>query len=86
MPRVPITGNARFSMPALARSQRFDSAVLGSSSSRLLRPEQLDALIGGRFANLAMNAATAWEQAQLLAVFARTHAQARTVVWGLDTA
>ena len=73
-------------MPALARSPRFDSAVLGSSSSRLLRPQRLDALLGGHFVNLAMNAATAWEQTELLAVFARAHKQARTVIWGLDTA
>ncbi len=86
LPRVPITSNARFSMPALARLPRFDSAVVGSSSSRLLRPQRLNALLGGHFVNLAMNAATAWEQTQLLAVFARSHKQARTVIWGLDTA
>lgn len=86
LPRVPITGNARFTMPALARSARFDSAVVGSSSSRLLRPERLDALFGRHFANLAMNAATAWEQAQVLGVFTRAHPHARTVILGLDTA
>ena len=84
LPRVPISTNARFSMPALASDAGFDSAVIGSSSSRLLRPERLDALLGGRFVNLAMNAATAWEQAQMLALFARTHPAARTVVIGLD--
>ncbi len=67
LPRVPISTNARFSMPALASAPAFDSAVVGSSSSRLLRPAVLDTLLGGRFANLAMNAATAWEQSQMLA-------------------
>ena len=86
LPRVPVSTNARFTMPALARSARFDSAVIGSSSSRLLRPVRLDALFGGRFVNLAMNAATAWEQAQMLALFTRTHPAARTVIIGLDTA
>ena len=85
LPRVPISTNARFSMPALASAARFDSAVIGSSSSRLLRPERLDALLGGRFANLAMNAATAWEQSRMLALFARTHPDARTVLLGLDS-
>ena len=84
LPRVPISTNARFSMPALATAPRFDSAVIGSSSSRLLRPEVLDRLLGGRFANLAMNAATAWEQSQMLALFTRTHPAARTVIVGLD--
>ena len=82
--RVPISTNARYSFPALARSAAFDSAVFGTSTSRLLRPAMLDAALGGRFANLAMNSATAWEQAQLLAVFARAHPQARSVVVGLD--
>ena len=86
LPRVPITSNARFSMPALARDPQFDSAVIGSSSSRLLRPARLDTLLGGHFVNLAMNAATAWEQAQLLGVFTRAHPDARTVILGLDTA
>ncbi len=86
LPRVPVSTNARFSMPALARSARFDSAVIGSSSSRLLRPERLDALLGGRFVNLAMNAATAWEQTRMLALFTRLHPAPRTVIIGLDTA
>ena len=84
LPRVPVSSNARFTMPALARSPAFDSVVVGSSSSRLLRPERLDALFGGRFANLAMNAATAWEQSQMLRLFTRTHPDARTVIIGLD--
>ena len=84
LPRVPVSSNARFTMPALARSQSFDSAVIGSSSSRLLRPAVLDALFGGRFANLAMNAATAWEQSRMLALFTRTHPDARMVIVGLD--
>ena len=84
LPRVPVSSNARFTMPALARSATFDSAVIGSSSSRLLRPAALDRALGGRFVNLAMNAATAWEQSQMLALFARTHPAARTVIVGLD--
>ncbi len=85
LPRAPISTNARFSMPALASSPAFDSAVFGSSSSRLLRPSVLDGLLGGRFANLAMNAATAWEQRQMLGLFTRTHPAARTVIIGLDS-
>ena len=84
LPRVPVTTNARFTFPALARSQDFDSVVLGTSTSRLLRPEVLDATLGGRFANLAMNSATAWEQVRLLEVFARAHPRPATVLVGLD--
>ncbi len=85
LPRIPVSSNARFTMPALAHAARFDSAVIGSSSSRLLRPAELDPLFGGHFANLAMNAATAWEQSQMLALFTRTHPAARTVIIGLDS-
>jgi hypothetical protein len=82
--RVPVATNARFSFPALARSKRFDSAVFGTSTSRLLRPAMLDAAFGARFANLAMNDATVYEQSRLMAVFARAHPMARVVVIGLD--
>ena len=84
LPRVPISGNARFSFPALARAPRFDAAVFGTSTSRLLQPAQLGPLFGARFANLAMNSATAWEQAQLLRVFLRAHPEPRAILIGLD--
>jgi hypothetical protein len=86
LPRVPISTNARYSFPALAQSPRFDSAILGTSTARLLRPAMLDPLFGARFVNLAMNSATAWEQWQLLRVFLRSHARPRVVMIGLDAA
>ncbi len=82
--RVPISSNARYSFPALARSPRFDSIVLGTSTARLLVPTQLDGPFGAHFANLAMNSATAWEQVQLLHVFLRAHPAPRAVLIGLD--
>lgn len=84
LPRVPISSNARFSFPALARSPRFDSVVLGTSTARLLQPVQLDPLFGARFANLAMNSATAWEQVQMLHVFLRAHPAPRAVLLDID--
>ena len=86
LPRVPISSNARFSFPALARSPQFDSAVLGTSTARLLQPAQLNPSFGARFVNLAMNSATAWEQVQLLGVFLRAHAAPRVVVMDIDMA
>ena len=83
-PRVPISTNARFSFPALARSPRFDSIILGTSTARLLQPAQLDGAFGARFANLAMNSATAYEQSRLLTVFLRAHPAPRVVVIDLD--
>ena len=82
--RAPVATNARFSFPALARSEKFDSTILGTSTSRLLRPAVLDAEFGARFANLAMNDATVHEQSRMLSVFARAHPAARLVLVGLD--
>ena len=56
--REPVSQNQRYSYPALARKARFDSAVFGTSSTRLLKPEALDAALGASFVNLSMNAAT----------------------------
>jgi hypothetical protein len=86
LPRVPISTNARFSFPALARSPAFDAAVFGTSTTRLLRPAILNGLFGAHFVNLAMNSATAWEQSRMLALFAHAHPAARMVIIGLDGA
>ena len=45
----------------------------------MLNPE-----FDARFANLAMNDATVYEQSRLMAVFARAHPTARVVMIGLD--
>lgn len=82
--RVPIASNARFSFPALARKEKFGSAVFGTSTARLLRPELLNELFGGRFANLSMNSATAYEQFRLAQVFSRHHPAPETVIAGID--
>jgi len=82
--RAPISTNQRFSYPVLARSARFDSAIIGSSTVRLLNPANLDALTHARFVNLAMNSATAYEQAQILGLFLRHHADPQIVVIGID--
>lgn len=82
--RVPVASNQRFSFPTLARSQKFDSVVIGTSSSRLLRPEVLNPLFDARFANLSMNAATVYEQMQLYGVFTRAHPNPKAVILGMD--
>lgn len=66
---VIMDDNQRFQYPAVARSGRFDSIVVGTSTSRLLEPARLEEALGGRFANLGMNSATAWEQTRLARLF-----------------
>ena len=84
-PPGPIVDTAqRWSYPQIARGGAYDSAVLGSSTSRLLDPVALDAAFEARFANLAMNAATPDEQLRLAALFLAGRT-AKVVLFGLDT-
>ena len=82
--REPVTSNQRFSFPALARKDKFDSAIVGTSTARLLRPAMLNPLFGARFVNLSMNDATAWEETQIFKVFRRHHPAPRAVILGID--
>ena len=82
--KAVMATNQRFSYPSVARDPDFDSAVFGTSTSRLLQPEKLNAAFGGSFANLAMNSATAYEQYRLFQVFLRKHPRPRTVIIGVD--
>lgn len=78
-----MESNQRFMYPQVVRSHAYDSAVFGSSTSRLLDPIELDRRFGGRFANLAMNAATPYEQVTMARLFLR-HVTPRSVLFGLD--
>jgi hypothetical protein len=82
---VPIMDvNQRFMYPQLARGGRFDAAVFGTSTVRLLDPVTLDRLFEARFANLGLNAGTPWEQVQLARLFLRHVPHPRTVIFGID--
>ncbi|GAB6967044.1 hypothetical protein JCM25156A_10810 [Komagataeibacter kakiaceti JCM 25156] len=84
--RIPITSNARYTMPALARSPRFDSVILGTSTSRLMQPAVLDPALDAHFLNMSMNSASPWEQARELDIFLRHHPRPRIVMIGIDAA
>ena len=86
-PPTPIMDlNQRYMYPQLARSGLFDSAVFGTSTVRLLDPDALRGALGGRFANLGLNAGTAWEQLQLAQLFLRHVPAPKTLIFGLDRA
>ena len=76
--------NQRFQYPSILRSGRYDSLIVGTSTSRLFVPRQFDAIFGGRFANVAMDAGTAWEQGQLIDLFLRRSISPRTLVIAVD--
>ncbi len=81
---VMTDDNQRFQYPSVARSGRYDSLVMGTSTARLLKPAAFEAILGGRFANLAMNAGTAWEQTQLVELFVRHTPRPHALVAVLD--
>lgn len=84
LPRVPADHSQRWAYPELARSQRFDAAIIGNSTARLFNPADLDAATGVTFVNLAMVHSFAYEQMQLLDVFLRAHPAPRALLIGLD--
>jgi hypothetical protein len=82
--REIVDANQRWLYPMVVRSGRYDSVVIGTSTVRLLDPADLNAAFGGRFVNLSMNAATAWEQMQVGHLFLREVGPPRTAVIGLE--
>ncbi len=82
--RYPVTSHSRPYNAKLARSGRFDSAVVGSSTSMLLRPAELNAVFGGSFVNLGMPAASPYEQLRVLDLLGYTGAYDGTLIVGLD--
>lgn len=82
--RVPIVTNQRFSYPAIAKDDSFDSLIIGTSTTRLLNPDILDLEFNTKFANLSMNSATAYEQYKIYDLFRRNHASIKYMVIGVD--
>jgi hypothetical protein len=80
----PLTTSQRQMFPQILRTGRYDSIVVGTSTSRLLDPVALDRVLGGYFANLAMPAATAVEQVWVMDYFRRTIAAPKAVLIGID--
>jgi hypothetical protein len=74
----------RYMYPQIIRSRHFDSIIVGTSTSMLLNPENLNGPFRARFANVAMASATAWEQTTLIELFLREVRHPKVLVVGLD--
>jgi hypothetical protein len=83
--RKIVSISQRFMIPQIVRSRRFDSLIVGTSTALLLDPELLDKEFGGRFANLAMDSARAWEQQTVLNYFMREAGPPKTVLIAIDS-
>jgi hypothetical protein len=86
MERPLVSGSQRFAYPQVMRSGRFDSIIVGSSTARLIDPVELNAPFGARFANMAMNASTAWEEWTAFEYFRRHAGAPRVLIIGIDDA
>ena len=84
MERKIVSISQRYMYPQIVRSKRFDSVIIGTSTSRLIDPEILNNGFGGKFANLAMDSMTAWEQAEVANFFLRQVGAPKALVVGLD--
>jgi hypothetical protein len=84
--RPLVSGSQRFAYPQVMRSKRFDSIIVGSSTARLIDPEQLNGPFGTRFANMAMNASSAWEQWTTFEYFRRHAGTPKVLIVGIDDA
>jgi hypothetical protein len=84
--RGPITAEQRYFFPNLAKKSQFDSAIIGTSTIRLLNPDDLNPLLKSNFVNLAMNAASVFEQEAIFNVFLRYHRDPKTVIFDVDDA
>ena len=82
--RLMIT-NHRFVAAQIVRSKRFDSLIVGTSTSFLLDPAFLNAPFKAKFANLSMASMTTWEQARVVDFFMRAAGQLKVVIVGIDT-
>jgi hypothetical protein len=84
MARAIVSISQRYVYPELVRSGRFDSFVVGTSTSRLLDPHILDTAFAARFVNLGMDSMTAWEQSKIIDYFIRKAGEPKVMLVGLD--
>jgi hypothetical protein len=84
--RKPVAKMPRHWKPGIARKSDFDSILIGTSSIMLLKPERLNPKLDARIANLALPAASPWEQLQIFELFRQHHASLNLIVIGVDQA
>ena len=73
-----------FVFPQIVLSEKYDSLIVGTSTSRLLDPDYLGKRFNVRLANLAMNAMRPWEQREMVEYFVRRVGSPRVLIVGID--
>ena len=76
-------GIQNYANAGVARTWDYDSVVIGSSMTENFVPSQLDALFGGRFVKLPINAGSPYNHRQMMELAFRTH-RVKTVLYCVD--
>ncbi len=84
LPRIQVSGTDRQYKPSLARRPEYRGVLLGASTSMLLNPLRLGQAFDVPFANMAMPAASPYEQLRLLWLYHDHHPSPEFVLFGLD--
>ncbi len=84
LPRIQVSGTDRQFKPSLARRPEYQGVLLGASTSMLLNPVRLEQAFDVPFANMAMPAASPYEQLRLLRLYREHHPSPEYVLFGLD--
>ena len=86
MERPLVSGSQRYAYPQVMRSRRYDALIIGTSTSRLIDPQALNGPFKAHFANMAMNAGTAWEQWTAFEYFRRVAGAPKVLIVAGDGA
>lgn len=80
--RYVVYNDRRQAMPQIIRSKRYDSFIVGSSTVITADPAWVESAFGGKFANVAIQGATPYEQSSVIGLIARQNP--RMIIHGLD--
>lgn len=80
----PIENSTQnYSNAGVAKSYEYDSVIIGSSMTENFTPSQLDALLGGSFIKLPINAGTPFNNRQMMEMAFASH-DIRRIFYGVD--
>ncbi len=79
----PYISNERYMNPGMAKNLKYDSILVGSSVTQIMKPSDFDSVFGGKTVKLSMNDITAYETSQILQVGLNSN-KVRRVYYGID--
>jgi hypothetical protein len=79
-----VSVSQAFVYPQIVLSKKYDSLMVGTSTSRLLDPDYLSTRFNVRLANLAMNSMQAWEQKTMVEYFRRHVGPPKMLIVAID--